>query len=263
MRTIKFGILAVSLVVFSSCKKGNVFCTNGDGNSITQERNHVDFNAISIEMGADIFIHQGEKYNVQIEASENLQELIETEVNGTELIIDLEKNKCIRSNEKVKIYITLPDLEEVDLRGSGNIYLNNEMILDELDMSISGSGSVFAQNSLELDNLELNISGSGDLDLDKLDVNRIDIGISGSGRANLLSVDTANFQTTSISGSGGLQTAGFPVKDLELVVSGSGNCEVNAIEKLDVVVSGSGDVRYKGNPIITQQVSGSGSIKPL
>jgi hypothetical protein len=237
---ITLGICTLMLLI-GSCKKGGVFCYQPDGNITSQERIHSDFSKIALGMAADLYVTQGEEYAVSIEASNNLMEIIETKVSGTTLVIDLKRGKCIKNNYDVKVYITLPDLQT---------------------LSISGSGDVFIPNKLITDDLKLDISGSGSLELDSLEANDLSTTISGSGDLYITAIDTIESQTIKISGSGEIHTFDVPAKDVSIRVSGSGECEVFAIETLEVDISGSGDVIYKGNPVIDQRISGSGSIKP-
>lgn len=241
MKTIKFGIIiCAAMVSMTACKKGGVFCHKANGNVVTEERSHTDFTDISVELAADLYIEQSTDYSVKIEASDNLQEIIETKVKGSTLEIDLKKGKCIKNNHEIKVYVTLPTLNGV---------------------AISGSGDVYIPNKLESDNLDISISGSGNLWLDSLDVNNLETSISGSGDFYLAGVDTAYSQEISISGSGEIHSFDMPVKHSDIRISGSGECEVNATETLKVNISGSGDIIYKGNPIVDQNISGSGSVK--
>ncbi|MFT5820302.1 MAG: hypothetical protein ACI8ZM_001541 [Crocinitomix sp.] len=242
MKRINISLIICLLVLFSTaCKKGGVFCYQPNGNVVTEERTHTDFSKISLEMAADLYVTQGEEYAISIEASDNLMEIIETKVSGTTLEIDLKKGKCIKNDYAVKVYITLPELKE---------------------LSVSGSGDVYVPNKLTAGELELNISGSGSVDIDSLFANHLDTRISGSGELMLFAMDTVETEKIDISGSGEVHLFNVPAKNVDINVSGSGECEVYAIDRLEVEISGSGEVTYKGNPIIDQRISGSGSLKP-
>lgn len=242
MKTIKTGIIlgAIALSTFS-CKKGGVFCYRPDGEVVKKERVHADFNGIELGLPAEVYIECGDVYKVEIEASENLHEIIETKVEGADLEIDLRKRKCLSGDHNIKVYITMPALAELAISGSGDIYVLNEM---------------------EGDYLEVDVSGSGNIVIDSLNYNAIDTKISGSGDVYYNAVDTVNSQDIKISGSGKIEAFQAPTKTVKIKVSGSGECQVNASEILDVNISGSGDIIYQGNPEIDQNVSGSGSVRP-
>ena len=242
MKTLKSGIIiCMALVAFTSCKKGGVFCYKGDGNIVKEERVHTSFDEISLELAGDVYLKQGADFKVEIEASKNLIEVIETKVKGDVLKIDTKKNKCIKGNSDIKFYITMPEIRGI---------------------SISGSGDVIAREEMDLDDLDISISGSGDIRIDSLRVNDISTSISGSGDVRLTTLDTANYQYISISGSGEVSAFDAPVKESDIRISGSGGCKVHAIDRLNIKISGSGDVVYKGTPSITQTTSGSGTIRP-
>ena len=240
MKTLKQAlIIGITASALLSCNKGH-FCYKGDGEIVTEERNHSGFDEISLATSADIYYVQAEVYSVEIEASQNLMPLIETEVIGDRLKIKRKNNTCLRGDNKINIYISSPEISR---------------------FSISGSGNVFAGGSLVSDNLDISISGSGDVKLDSLSVNNIDMSISGSGDLALTSADTADNQNIKISGSGNINAFNLPVKNSKISIAGSGNCRVHAIDNLDVKISGSGDVIYKGTPVINSNIAGSGSLR--
>lgn len=242
MKKLKLGLLVVFAVVsVTSCKKGGVFCYKGNGNIVTEVRNVTGFTEVSLGLAADVIYTQSDDYFVSIEASDNLMEFIETDVQGSELEIDFKKNKCYNSKEPITITISSPNINA---------------------LAISGSGSITSKNKLTTNTLKVSISGSGDMELDSLDLNQFNASISGSGELTAASVEDVDNQDISISGSGSINFLNMPTLNSDISVSGSGNCDVNVLNTLKVDISGSGNVRYKGNPAVTSNTSGSGSIKP-
>lgn len=242
MKTLKLTTLIFCLTfVFASCNKGGLFCYNGNGEIITETRTVSDFKNVELGMSGELFISQGSEFEVKIEASENLMAVIKTEVKNNTLVVDLKNNKCLRSNEMIKIYVSMPTIE---------------------GLAISGSGSIFGARKLDTDALELKISGSGDIELDSLKANELVSKISGSGTIAVGGMDTIPSYYGSISGSGSVEAYELPVKKGDFQISGSGDFRVNVLETMLVKISGSGDVQYKGNPTITTDISGSGNIFP-
>ncbi len=146
----------------------------------------------------------------------------------------------LRSDNKIKVYVTTDKIEEVFLSGSGNV---------TSDAPFSGS-----------DQLKLGISGSGDI---RLNVNApyIESHISGSGNIDL-SGETKDSKVT-ITGNGDYKATDLQCENAEVHITGSGNVNVFASVKLEVHITGSGDVYYKGTPSIQQHITGSGTIKQM
>ena len=233
--------LAIVLITAVSCKKGGLFCYKSDGTSVSELRDHQDFSEIHLSMAATVYVTQSTEYSVEVVAAENLLPIIETEQKGDKLEIDLKRGKCLKGSSDVKVYISTPNIEE---------------------LNISGSGSIYVDNYLSTQSLKINISGSGDVDIDSLSNERLEINISGSGEVEMTSLDTAQTQEIDISGSGSISALYAPALQSDIHISGSGGCDVHVIESLDANISGSGDVRYLGNPNVTSNISGSGSVSP-
>src|SRR5688572_10778603 len=100
------GLLLISL---ASCEKNGLVCYHGNGNSITEQRTTDHFDGIDLRICADVHVEQSSTYSVSITASENLMDVIKTEVHGTTLCIDTKKNKCINGNDDIDVYVTMPE----------------------------------------------------------------------------------------------------------------------------------------------------------
>jgi hypothetical protein len=233
-------LAAVVLSVATGCEKNGVFCYNGNGNIITEQRQIDSFDEIELSMDADVHLTQSSSYSVSVTASENLMNVIKTEVHGSTLCIETKSNKCIHDGD-IDVYVTMPDLSKIKLSGSGNI----------------NCATPFNTN-----NLELTISGSGNINMDSLSAVNCFMNISGSGNMQLNGASSGQHQEIKISGSGNVNTLNHSFNSVDVSISGSGSASVWAVSDLKTNISGSGDVIYKGNPIITSSNSGSGSVRP-
>ncbi|NQV53944.1 MAG: DUF2807 domain-containing protein [Flavobacteriales bacterium] len=222
-----------------SCNKDKFpYCIRANGNIIEETRTLTEFEDVDFNMPGKLYIKQDttiKNATLTIKTSENIMDRIETDVKSNTLKIT--DNQCIRKLKTFEVYLTVKDLEDVRLNGSGDVITENTIVADALSFSINGSGSVDA--SVKSKELLLDINGSGDMDVEG-QTNDIDIDINGSGNVHAYDVDAIN---------------GY------VDISGSGNCEINASDALDVGISGSGNVYYLGSPRVTVNTSGSGSIQ--
>jgi hypothetical protein len=72
---------------------------------------------------ANVFITQGGKQEIKIEAEENIIPMVRTEVKDGRLIIESEMN--IESGHAINLYITVDDLCQLENSGSGIIRTTN------------------------------------------------------------------------------------------------------------------------------------------
>lgn len=230
MKTKALSILTIFVFLLSS------ICVNAQNEK--QVRDVPSFNKIDLRIAGDVFIKQESTQKLEVSAPDNVINDLITEVSGNTLVIKFNKWKVNYKN--VEIYISVAELEGLD---------------------VSGSGSIVAQNKITTDEIDFEVSGSGKIKIENLAANDIEADISGSGKISLEGDKEANSFDFEISGSGDINTSDLPVKNIEGEISGSGKANVHCTEKLEIDISGSGRVYYKGKPIVNADISGSGSVK--
>jgi len=234
MKTIKHLIFgSLLLMAATSCIDGFVIEGNGVVNSET--RHVVSFTKVKSAGNFEVYITRGNSVEVIVEAEQTILPHIETTVSGNTLLIDIPGWNTVINHRPMKIFVTTPALDGLQLSGSGFIdaeYFEAEM----MEIFISGSGSIVADVNAEF--VEARMSGSGMITL--------------KGNA-----DNAKYN---ISGSGNIQSNNLASKNCQTSISGSGNIRVFAVETLYASISGSGNVYYKGNPKIDVHISGSGKV---
>ena len=205
-----------------------------------ETRNLRGFDRVSFGIAGNLIIKFGPEFNVVLEGNQRDLEEVVTEISGDKLIIKQESWR-FRSEDKVMVTITMPEITGLSVSGSGNAEITDDINdADDLDLSVSGSGKIITAG-IVVDEFNCSISGSGDV-------------IIGSG-------GEADRGEISISGSGGYRGEDFEIDHLTVRVSGSGSCYCKAGDSLQASISGSGNVTYEGDPRIDARVSGSGKVR--
>ena len=120
-----FSVLFLATIL-SSCNANMFNSVNGNNNVLTENRSSkADFTKITISTGLDLYITQGSKNEIVVEADENLHDIIFTEINDGVLKIYSEKN--IWRAEAKKIHVTIKNLEAITL-----ITNHRDPIVDDL-----------------------------------------------------------------------------------------------------------------------------------
>lgn len=240
------------------------------------------FTKISFGFPGKLYLKQGSPQKVELEGDKDVIEEVETEVSGGRLRIGREGKwfDWGGSDNKITVYITVPDIEALSVSGSGDIIGQSRIRANDLNLNVSGSGSLTIDAEANGD-VEANVSGSGDVDLkghfesfesDVSGSGRVvlsatidaaaDFGISGSGKIEARG--SADFVKASISGSGKVLAADLETNRCDIRISGSGDVEINVKNELDANISGSGTVSYRGNPKkVNSHASGSGKVRRL
>lgn len=210
---------------------------DGNGEVTKEQRAVSSFNKIDISGGYEVLINQGDKERLELEVDENLLEYIETETKKNTLYISTKKP--IGNASSLKLYITVVDVEDIDV--SGAIELKNK-------------------GTYKTETLEIDVSGAADINLD-VDVENLTMDMSGASETTLSG--TANNFEIEISGAGELQAKKLKTRNTTIDISGAGSAIVHAKKTLNVSVSGAGSVKYKGSPKIKKDISGAGSVEKL
>ncbi|MBN2348562.1 MAG: DUF2807 domain-containing protein [Bacteroidales bacterium] len=200
------------------------------------------FDAISLSISGNLYLTQGDKYELIIEGSESALENIETRVSGNRLVIK-SKSWSGNWNGKVTIYVTTPKIESINVSGSGDVISQGKILTSGLDLVVSGSGSISFEK-LAAENVESTITGSGNISL------------SGNG-------DSVEDLDVNITGSGDFNSTQLSAKEADVTITGSGKAKVFVTDKLDTRITGSGSVYYKGQPLINASSTGSGKTISL
>jgi len=237
----KKSILVLVAVLFAStsfAQWGNKK-VKGNGNVTTITRTTSDYDGIKCAGSYDYILVAGTEGNITIEGEENLLEYIITEVKDNTLIVKTKKNVNLKTsfNKSIKITIPFKDISSVALAGSGDLWNEDKITSNKLDVALAGSGDVVL--NIETSTVNGSIAGSGDLTL--------------KGSTNNL--------VAKVAGSGDFHGFGLQANNTTVSVAGSGDAKVVSNKSLKARVAGSGDIEYKGNPEKEDtKISGSGSI---
>ncbi len=223
---------AIMITLFSS------FIIKGNGNVVSEKRDVGSFNSIDVSNALDVIITQSGACTVEVEADENLQEIILTKVKGGTLYVYCSEN--IRKAKKTAVYISFEDLEKLEVSGAVDLESAGTITVDDLKVRASGASDL--ELSLSCGDLKFNVSGASDVDVDGNAAN-LDINISGAS-------DMDAFQ--------------LKAEKVFVDASGASNIKIHALQRLSAESSGASDIIYKGDPEVNRiSTSGAGDVRHL
>ncbi|RKE92258.1 head GIN domain-containing protein [Ichthyenterobacterium magnum] len=226
----------ISLLLFS-CNFDFNFGVKGNGNVKTIERTlEGNFSQIEVSRGIDVYLTQSDTQSLEVQADENLHEIIITEIENDVLKIYAEDNISYASARKVML--SFKNVTHIT--------------------STSGS-DVYSTNTIVADKLTLNTTSGSDMELD-INTNIVDCK-STSGSDLKLSGKTNTIFAEATSGSD-LKAGNLKANICNASATSGADITVNTKEKLHARASSGGDIRYYGNPTsVSKKDSSSGTIK--
>lgn len=229
-------IMLVSMAAFSQTTKKTLEL--GEFKSIYNNSNYT------------VYLKQTNKQEVSVEAESDIYALTSIIVENGVLMVNVDRkpdnpNKSvwakidnIKLNPVMKVYVSVKNINELQVNGQGKIISENSLSAPALSLSVSGSGSM--DLDLKGDYLKAEVSGSGKIAL----------------KGYATSIDAL------VSGSGAIQAFNCTLDNAKVKVSGSGDCEVTAANSIEALVLGSGNIKHKGNTkTTTKKIYGSGTVE--
>jgi hypothetical protein len=223
MKSLKIIMIAIAILGISACTHAQFRRTvRGNGHVVTKERQAENFNGINCSTGIDVYLKQGSNESISVEADENLQEYILTEVRGGVLHVYTEVS--IREAEKKRVYVTMKDITSVRTSSAGDIKGESPIKCDKLELSASSAGDI--KLDVTAKEINIDISSSGDITL--------------TGSTDILEAD--------LSSAGDLNAYDLTAREANVSASSAGDADVNVTEKITARSSSAGDINYRGNP---------------
>lgn len=218
------------IFLFNSCKKESMCdCVKSTGPTNVIYRDVKDFNCIFLRDKMDLYLIQGPEFEVKVEAGENLQRLIKTELDGETLKV-FNNNRCnwVRGyKHKIKVFITAPNFKYIQHAGLGTIESSNTIVQNEI---------------------KLRTENSGDL---RLDMNMHKIVASAHGNGDMYLSGSTDILENDYTGTNYLYANGLNITSYVYLHSVSiGHAHINAPENglMDIIIDRAGNIYYKGNP---------------
>lgn len=194
------------------------------------------FKAIKSAEGIDVYLKQGDKESVRVEASGVPVQQVVTEVAGATLRIEM-RNGSYR-NRSVKVFVTYVRLEKV---------------------SASSASTVFSEERIEARDFEINASSAASIEL-RVDVGALSADVSSAGEITLEG-KARSFQGDA-SSAGSIDAYRLEADAVNVTASSAGSIKITAVKEIEAGASSGGSIRYRGNPSRANTSSSSGgSVK--
>jgi hypothetical protein len=227
--------IKTTLIIFlalgmSSCIFDGV---KGDGNVVINKRKiSNDFVRIDASRGLDVYITKSRHTSLEVEADENLHELITTEVKNGTLYITATKN--IWGGSTKKIHLAADFINEISVSSGAEVYSENTYSSDK--MVINATSGAHAKMELKVDDLTCESTSGAEMRL--------------AGKAT-------NFTVSSTSGSN-INAYDLSVRSCDAHATSGSGIKVNVSDTFLGKATSGANIRFKGRPKRVDKSSNSG-----
>ncbi|RNI23616.1 head GIN domain-containing protein [Rufibacter latericius] len=231
-----FYSLLLLLALIGFVAQAQAQSVEGNGKYKTETRQVSSFKALRVSGGFEVVLTQGATPSLKLEAEENILPFIESTVENGMLTIKT-KDNTIRNAKRLKAYVTVRDLEALEL--AGGIKLTTTNTINGSTLKLDFAGGINVEMALQVKKLDADMAGGTKVSL--------------SGRAETVQLDLA--------GASNLKALNLKTDYLTIDAAGASHAEVNVSKELNVEAAGIVSVDYKGSPKINH--SGMGKVRPI
>ncbi|MDG1858995.1 MAG: DUF2807 domain-containing protein [Emcibacteraceae bacterium] len=210
-----------------------------------------DFDSIELNTSSNVDVTIGDEFSVVLKGDIDRIKKMELERSGDTLEISSNSSGGFfgffsgsGDNGNLIIEITMPDIESMQINGSGNAEIKG-VDNEEIELQVHGSGDIYVWGKSE--EVSIEIHGSGDIEMDEVTGNNVDIEIHGSGNVEFEG-GTCSRLEIEIAGSGDVDAKDLICNEVNVEVEGSGNSSIYARELLIFDGEGSGSVDVYSEP---------------
>ena len=229
---------AIAALLLTSCNFDMNFGEGkrGNGNVVSETRNvSEDFEVIKAQEGLDVYVTQGDVAAIEVEADENIIELIATDIKDGVLRVHAEESIGRASSKKV--YVTTPTIKELDA---------------------SSGADIVAKQTIKADKIALDTSSGADI---RVTVNATEVSADASSGSDIVVEGNAEVLIADSSSGADIKAGNLLVKKCIADASSGSDITVHVTEDLKANASSGADIRYRGNPEkISKNKSASGSV---
>ena len=278
----KWKLIALIFVYIVTC---NYHCDHngrdrvtGDGHLVKDERAIKGVTGIKTTTFVNVKVRLGKEEKLVLEAEENLQQYIITEVKKGMLIIRKEPYVRIRSRMGATAYVTVKSLDTLIASSSGNI-IAPSIEADDFRVTLSSAGNldmedlkaekaVFRVSSagnvrmgdLTADTVKLSVSSAGDIKMQDLQAEDLSVNISSAGNVSIAG-GKVKTQNVGLSSTGNYRAGSLRSERATVRTSSAGSASVRVSEYLKATCTSSGSIYYSGSPEVDKRRTSSGRIR--
>ncbi|MBR6493925.1 MAG: DUF2807 domain-containing protein, partial [Prevotella sp.] len=178
----------------------------------------------------DVHYTQGETAKVKIVASDSevMKKIDVMVLNGC---LDIRSDgrgwSNWRKKRTVSVYVTSPDLIEVDMHGAGSFKVEGNLDTDTLRLRLKGAGDMDFEN-IVCDRLDAHLEGVGNMDFNRLQTQQASLSLKGVGDIDAHFVNSGSVVCT-LNGVGDIDLSG-EVKSLQKRKKGTGEIDISNLK---------------------------------
>jgi len=207
-----------------------------------------------------LFLTQGDKEELRIEAEDNLLPYLVTAPEGDELVIKAREDVELKPTQPVRFHLTVKNLNALAASSAGNIEAG-AIKAERFLLVVSSAGNVTLE-SLDAPEVAAMLNSAGNATIKDLKAKDLRVTINSAGELTIESGEVEKQAVTQTS-AGNYNARGLKSRKAKALVNSAGNATLWVTDALTATVNSLGSLSYRGSPAVEEHVTSLGTIRKI
>ncbi len=232
----------------------------GSGRMIQEARLIKGIARVDLATIGTLYLTQGDKEELRIEAEDNLLPYFVSTVEGDELVIKAREDIELRPTQPVRFHLTVKKLNALAASSAGNIEAGP--IKAERFLLVVGSAGNVTLESLDAPEVAAMLNSAGNATIKSLKSKDLRVNIHSAGGLTIESGEVEKQAVTQTS-AGNYNARGLKSRKAQALVNSAGSATLWVTEALTATVNSVGSLSYRGSPAVEEHVTSLGTIRKI
>jgi Protein of unknown function (DUF2807). len=169
--------------------------------TVKETREVGSFSKISVSNGIDLLFVQANSEKIEVEADNDIIQKVVTKVKGNTLVVEMEKTKLSLKNRRIKVYVTAPEIDEVNLSSGAEFHCTELKCKSSFGMSISSGAEGEIGRLIAADKVQISTSSGSDCEIKDLKTIKCSLSASSGSDIDVSAIITEEISMSASSGS--------------------------------------------------------------
>jgi hypothetical protein len=207
-----------------------------------------------------LYLTQGDKEELRVEAEDNLLPYLLTATEGDELKIKAREDVELEPTQPVRFHLTVKKLNALAASSAGNVEVGP--IKAERFLLVIGSAGNVTLESLDAPEVAAMLNSAGNATIKNLKARELRVNIHSAGGLTIESGEVEK-QTVTQTSAGNYNAQGLNSRKAQALVNSAGNATLWVTEALTATVNSIGSLSYRGSPAVEEHVTSLGTIRKI
>jgi hypothetical protein len=232
----------------------------GSGRTTQEARPIKGIARVDLATIGTLYVAQGDKEELRIEAEDNLLPYLLTATEGEELVIKAKDDVELKPTQPIRFRLTVKKLSALAASSAGNIEAG-AIKAERFLLAVGSAGNVTLE-SLDAPEVAAMLNSAGNATIKSLKARDLKVNVHSAGGLTIEKGEVEK-QTVTQTSAGNYNARGLKSRKAQALVNSAGSATLWVTEALIATVNSVGSLSYRGSPAVEEHLTSLGTIRKI